>query len=83
MSGANYRLERITRLLKELQYECQRGMMEREIEEEIGFRFVVPVSRHFPNGVVMCEFLTRPVPCYAGFLSDPEPRLRVVEGGKS
>lgn len=51
---------RIERLLQELQYEITRGMMEREIEEEMGFRFLVPVSRHFPNGVVECEFRTRP-----------------------
>ena len=59
---STYRKERIERLLKELKYEIMRGMMEREIDETIGFRFVVPVSQTIPNGVVACEFHTRPVP---------------------
>lgn len=75
----NYRWERIERLLTELRYECERGMMEGEIDEQIGFRFVVPVSKNIPNGVVLAEFRTRPIPAYQlGF--DPEPpRLRVVK----
>lgn len=75
----NYRWERITRLLEELKYEVTRGMMEGEIDESIGFRFAVPVSKTFRNGVVACEFRTRPMPAYQwGF--DPEPaKLRVVK----
>ena len=79
---SGYRLERIERLLQELKYEVTRGMMEREIDEEIGFRFVVPLSRHIPNGVVFCQFHTRPVPALymVGFGDDIlKPRLRVIQ----
>jgi hypothetical protein len=75
----NYRWERIQRLLAELRYEVQRGMMEGEIDEQIGYRFVVPVSKAIPNGVVMCEFRTRPQPAYCVNIEDHEPRLRVVK----
>ena len=77
-----YRHERIERLLQELKYEVTRGMMEREIDEQIGFRFVVPLSRHIPNGVVFCEFHTRPVPALemVGFGNNIlAPRLRVIQ----
>ncbi|MCP5018417.1 MAG: hypothetical protein GY938_24535 [Ketobacter sp.] len=57
----NYRSERITRLITELKYEITRGMMEGDIEEEIGFQFVVPVSKNLRGGVVECRFMTYPV----------------------
>lgn len=57
----NIRLERIERLLHELEYEITRGMLEHEIDETMGFRFVVPLSRRIPEGVVLCQFETRPV----------------------
>lgn len=38
----NVRLERIEKLLHQLRYEIERGMLEREIGEEMTFRFVVP-----------------------------------------
>jgi hypothetical protein len=60
----NYRADRIDRLLNELKYEMTRGMMENEIEEQWGLTFVVPISRHFRNGVVLCEFRSHPVPRY-------------------
>ena len=78
---AKYRMERIERLLEELKYEVTRGMMENEIEEEIGFRFVVPVSRRYHRGVVHCEFRTMPVEHF-GMIGPPDakPRLRLVKG---
>ncbi len=83
MGEDNYRMQRIERLLKELRYEVERGMLEREIEEQIGFSFVVPMSKHFKNGVVHCEFRTRPVQHMAYLGGDlQEPKLRVVQGGK-
>lgn len=75
----NYRWARIERLLSELRYEIERGMMEREIGEEIGFRFYVPISSKIPDGVVFCEFRTRPVPRYAMSVADLEPRLKLVK----
>lgn len=76
----NFRMERIEKLLHELRYEIERGMMEREVEEEISYRFYVPVSRKITNGVVACRFETRPVPAH---MVDPrdglQPRLKVVK----
>lgn len=84
MSKKNYRQERIERLLDELRYEITRGMMEGEIEEQLTFSFIVPVSKVYPtNGVVMCRFETRPLE-HQAFLpsgSSQDPGLRVV-GGK-
>jgi hypothetical protein len=76
-----YRKDRIERLLKELEYEINRGMMEGEIGEDMSFRFWVPVSKSIPDGVVACEFRTRPVPFYMySPLDNPEgPRLKVVK----
>ena len=75
----SFRLERIQKLLHELRYEVERGMMENEIDEHIGFQFVVPISRNIPGGVVMCQFRTRPMPSYAISPDDLQPRLRVVK----
>src|SRR5262245_26506352 len=59
--AADYRHERIVRLLGELRYEIERGMLENEIDESLSFRFYVPISRRIPGGVVRCEFRTRPI----------------------
>jgi len=76
---SNIRRERIERLLNELRYEVERGMLEREIDEEMGFRFYVPISNKIPDGVVFCEFRTRPVPRNVMSPDDIQPRLRVVK----
>ena len=52
----NFRQERIEKLLHELRYEVERGMMERDIPEEMGFRFYVPISNNIPDGVVFLPF---------------------------
>lgn len=80
--SANIRKERIEKLLYELRYEVERGMLEREIDEEITFRFIVPLSQVIKNGVVYCEFRTQPRSHHDIFGIDKEPRLRVIEGGK-
>jgi hypothetical protein len=78
--SVNLRMERIDRLLQELRYEVQRGMMEGEVDESLGFRFIVPVSKTFKNGVVHCEFRTRPSPYPMHNFDGPNgPRLRVVK----
>lgn len=76
---SNIRWERIKRMLKELEYEVVRGMMEGEIDEQIGYRFIVPVSKNIRDGVVACEFRTRPVPRYHMAPDDLQPRLRAVK----
>lgn len=77
----NFRQERIEKLLHELRYEIERGMMEREVAEEIGFRFIVPLSSKIPDGVVFCEFRTRPMHRRDVFGDDwlNTPRLRLVK----
>lgn len=81
--STSFRKQRIEKLLYELRYEIERGMMENEIEEELHFRFYVPISRNIKNGVVACRFETRPVPAH---MVDPrdglQPRLRVVGSGE-
>lgn len=72
------RQERIERLLHELRYEVERGMMEGEVDEFLRFQFIVPTSKTFHGGVVECRFDTRPVQ-NARFLGIEEPRLRVVK----
>lgn len=75
----NFRRERIEKLLNELRYEVERGMMERDLDEEMGFRFYVPISQKIPDGVVFCEFRTRPVPRYDMSPEDLQPRLKLVK----
>lgn len=76
----NFRQERIEKLLHELRYEVERGMMEGDIDETLGFRFYVPISKRIPDGVVFCEFRTRPIPRHMMHPDDIQPRLRVVGG---
>jgi len=75
----NFRMERIEKLLFELRYEIERGMLERDIGEEIGFRFYVPISSKSPDGVVFCEFRTRPIPRHMMHPDGIRPRLSVVK----
>lgn len=79
----NFRQERIEKLLHELRYEVERGMMENDIPEEIGFRFYVPISRSIKDGMVFCEFRTRPLPRHCMDPSDLQPRLRLVKSERS
>lgn len=78
----NFRMERIQKLLNELRYEVERGMMEREIDETISYSFFVPISQAIPDGVVKCEFRTHPVPRYVALGEACEPRLRLVKGSR-
>lgn len=73
------RKERIEKMLQELRYEIEVGMMQGDIDETLGFDFVVPVSKAIPNGVVMCSFRTRPTPRYAVYPGHLEPKLKVVK----
>ena len=76
----NFRQERIEKLLHELRYEIERGMMQNEIDETLGFQFIVPVSRNINDGVVFCEFRTRPM--HRGVALGQgyhEPRLKVIK----
>jgi len=78
----NFRRERIEKLLLELQYEVERGMLERDIDETMVFQFYVPLCRAIPDGVVACEFRTRPVARYAMRPNALQPRLKLVKAGK-
>lgn len=77
----NFRQERVEKLLHELRYEIERGMMEGEIDEELGMRWYVPISKAIPDGVVFCEFRTRPLPRHLMNPDDLQPRLRLVKDG--
>ncbi len=79
-----FRRERIEKLLDELRYEIERGMLQREIGEEFTFQFVVPISSKIPDGVVWCEFRTRPMLRHMAPYSamSEAPRLKIVDGGK-
>ena len=74
----SFRQERINKLLHELRYEVERGMLEKDIDETIGFRFYVPLSHAIPNGVVLCEFHTRPIPRHLMNPADIEPDRKSV-----
>lgn len=74
-----FRKERIEKLLYELRYEVERGMLSREIDETIVFRFYVPISNSIPDGVVFCEFCTRPVPRFTMDPAKLEPQLKLVK----
>lgn len=78
----NFRRERIEKLLHELRYEVERGMLERDIDESMGFQWYVPLSQAIRDGVVFCEFRTRPVPRWQMDGQHFQPRLRVVKGGE-
>ena len=63
-------------------------MMQGQVDENLTYRFVVPVSREFRDGVVLCEFRTFPTP-RSGVFGDwidgglmGQPRLKVIPGGK-
>lgn len=79
-TSAVMRKERIERLLRELEYELTRGVMESEIEEEMHWQHVLPWSRAIPNGVIAMEFRMRPVTQYSLPLSfgQQPPRLKLV-----
>lgn len=82
----NMRMERIERLLKELEYEMTRGMLEREIEESVGFSFVVPTSKEGNGWAVYCQFRTRPMPIHnirITGVNGLKARLEVIDGGKA
>ena len=76
----NYRKERIERLFYELRRELEIGCMEKDIQESIGFEFVIPVSREIPDGVVYARFDMRPVhrDSIMGRQINPESRLKLV-----
>ena len=81
-AAAQMRMERINRLLRELEYEVTRGIMENEIDEEIGFRFLIPISRKVPGGIVGAEFRTRPGQSYDAIYygAHEAPKLKVIGG---
>lgn len=62
----NFRKERIEKLLYELRYEIERGIMEHDIDDNLGFQFIVPISNSKPNGIVFGEFRTRAMSHYPG-----------------
>lgn len=80
-SEAQYRKERIERLLHELRYEIERGIMENEIEEHLSFEFIIPISREIPNGgMVWGRFRVAPHPSWHVPRMPAPTRLHIVGG---
>jgi len=79
--AAEMRKERIERLLQELRYEISRGIMEAEVDERMGFSFVIPASKQVTDGIVLCRFETRPVhrDSMIGQEVHGKPRLELVK----
>lgn len=66
----------------ELKYEIETGLIQNEIdEEELTYKFIFPISKKIPDGVVLCEFKLRPTNkynvCFNGIKF--EPKLKVVK----
>jgi hypothetical protein len=79
-AASTMRMERIERLLRELEYEVTRGMLNHEVDETLAFRFMVPISRAIEGGIVFAEFRTRPIPRYEAVQSGYEPaKLKVIK----
>jgi hypothetical protein len=81
----NDRLRRIERLLRELRYECERGVMEREIpEESVQFGSIVPISNFLGrNHCVRGTFRLEPIHIgNAWARPDNNPMFKVIDGGK-
>lgn len=79
MTDVNYRMERIERLLNELRYEIEIGMLQGEIEESLGMNWIIPTSKTIPKGIVMCQFKTYPSPVHTSFDLAHTSHLRVVK----
>lgn len=75
MSEANIRRERIERLLRELEYEVTRGVMEREIEPQMGMEKILPGG---PTGYVSFFFRVGPSDGRGSTVLSQMPRLRVI-----
>ena len=73
---SSYRRERIERLLSEVKYEIERGVVDREIDESLGFEFIVPISRLGDGWVVQFRLSMQPVSRQSVDLGS---RLRLVE----
>ena len=73
------RKERIEKMLQELRYEIEVGMMQGDIGEWLTFEFTVPVSKTFKGGVVMCSFKSQPRPWFYINNDGPEPTLKIVK----
>lgn len=74
-AGADIRRERIERLLRELEYEITRGVMEREIEPRMGWSKILTGG---PTGHVLARFEVRPSDGSDFLGGNQMPRLRVV-----
>lgn len=74
-TDGDMRRERIDRLLRELEYEITRGVMQQEIEPSFGFVRIMPGG---PTGEVTMRLEVRPSHGDPFFREDSRPRLRVV-----
>lgn len=75
--AAKMRLERIERLIRELEYEVARGLMEREIEPRMGFQKIIPLDG---NRYALIRFDVHPTTNVWHYAPDEiKPHLRTVK----
>lgn len=77
---SSLRRDRIERLLSELSYEIQRGVLEREIEPDMHFTQLMPLAGH-KSGCDLAALEVHLYPTKNGSGSSQRmlPKLRVVE----
>lgn len=79
-TDARMRVDRIDRLLRELRYEIERGIMDNEISEQMSYDFVIPMSRTMSNGCVVFQFRLFPTGAdYAAGHYRKPVKLRIVD----
>jgi hypothetical protein len=71
------KMERIEKLLDELRYEIETGMMHGDVDEHLSYTFIVPTSKNIKHGVVSCRFMTHPTDRYSAQIE--KPRLQLVK----
>ena len=81
--AAKMRIERIERLLSELEYEIIRGVMEREIEPDLHLSKIFPCSGR-GDGTALMELHVCPGSKHFGSNNQSRrgPKLRVVDAGE-
>lgn len=81
MSDPGYRKDRIERLLQEVRYEVERGVLGREIPETLGFEFVIPVSKEGDDWCVQFVVRMKPMPRWQ--IASDTRKLKLISGDQT
>lgn len=79
--AAKMRLERIKRLMSEIEYEIFRGVMDREIEPDMHYSKIFPCIGRGDMDAAMLELHLFPIGRHISAGMNKMPRLRLVEDG--